>query len=97
MAVLRYQPVSFSAHAALTALEAHRHLESIDTPVVSALPYKPKGGELFLVEVDQESKRNDWRSNRDGQDLEMVLVNKTNTKTRKSCKTKTKTKTFILK
>ena len=34
---------------------------------------------------------------RDGQDLEMVLVNKTNTKTRKSCKTKTKTKTFILK
>ena len=63
MAELPYQPVSYSAHAALSALEARRHLENIDTPVVSALPYKPKGGELFLVEVDQESKRNDWRSN----------------------------------
>ena len=63
MAELPYQPVSYSAHAALSALEARRHLDNIDTPVLSALPYKPKGGELFLVEVDQESKRNDWRSN----------------------------------
>ena len=41
MAELPYQPVSFSAHAALMVLEARRHLESIDTPVVLALPYKP--------------------------------------------------------
>ena len=49
IAELLYQPVavSYSAHAALSALEARRHLENIDAPVVSALPYKPKGGELL--------------------------------------------------
>lgn len=62
MAELPYQPVSYSSPIPLTAFEARKYLEDSETPTVISIPFKPKGGELFLVEVQEDNKRNDWRS-----------------------------------
>ena len=62
MSNLSNQPVSYSSPIPLTAFEARKYLEDSETPTVISIPFKPKGGELFLVEVQEDKKRNDWRS-----------------------------------
>ena len=57
MAELPYQPVSFSAHAALTALEARRHLESIDT---SCTPTRPTSTRFVRQNSKGQALRISW-------------------------------------
>ena len=62
MAELPYQPIAYAIQTVISSFEARKYLEDPETPTVASLPFKPKGGELFLVTVNEDSKRNDWRS-----------------------------------
>ena len=59
--VLQYQPLQFGVQDVLTSEKARNLLGMVDRSI-PAVPFKPKGGEIYLLKVEQASRVHDWRA-----------------------------------
>ena len=59
---LPYQPLFYGRHTKIDKNEAIKLLRSEETPSINCMPYKPKGGEIYLIKVTEENQLNDWRA-----------------------------------
>ena len=73
---LPYQPFEYGRHTKLHKSETITILRSAEIPRIKAIPYKPKGGEIYLIESDKAITSNDWRAT--GHRMYQVRISKIN-------------------
>ena len=59
---LPYQPLEFGRHSKLTKNEAIKILRSQETLTIECIPFKPKGGEIFVIKATEDKQLNDRRA-----------------------------------
>ena len=73
---LPYQPIEYGRYTKLHKSETITILRSDEIPRIKAIPYKPKGGEIYLIESDKAITSNDWRAT--GHRMYQVRISKIN-------------------
>ena len=49
-----YQPLDYGRHTKIDKTEAIKLLRSDDTPTISSIPFKPRGGEIYVIKADEK-------------------------------------------